>query len=157
MAKEIERKFLIKSGAWQPQVDGTKIRQGYLSSLKERVVRVRTKGAKAFITIKGITKGITRSEFEYEIPVEDADLLLTNLCEQPLVEKTRYNEEHNGHVWEIDMFFGANKGLVVAEVELTEENEKLEIPVWVGEEVSSDPRYFNSNLIQNPYCKWVKG
>ena len=157
MAKEIERKFLIKSGAWQPQVDGTKIRQGYLSSLKERVVRVRTKGAKAFITIKGITKGITRSEFEYEIPVEDADLLLTNLCEQPLVEKTRYNEEHNGHVWEIDMFFGANKGLVVAEVELTEENEKLEIPVWVGEEVSSDPRYFNSNLIQNPYCKWVNG
>lgn len=156
MAKEIERKFLVKPAAWEPQVAGTKIRQGYLSSLKERVVRVRTKGTKAFLTIKGITKGITRSEFEYEIPVDDADLLLTNLCEQPLVEKTRYKETHNGHEWEIDVFFGANEGLVVAEVELTDENEKIEIPIWIGEEVSSDPRYFNSNLIQNPYCKWVK-
>ena len=156
MAKEIERKYLVKPGAWKPPANGTTIRQGYLSSVKERVVRVRTKGPKAFLTIKGLTKGISRSEFEYEIPVEDADLLLTNLCEQPLIEKTRYKEIYQGHTWEIDVFFGANEGLIVAEVELTDENEKLALPAWVGEEVSADPRYFNSNLIANPYNKWGK-
>ncbi len=157
MGKEIERKFLVKAGAWQPKDAGTTIRQGYLSSVKERVVRVRTKGEKAFITIKGITKGISRSEFEYQIPVEDADLLLTNLCEQPLIEKTRYKEVGGNHTWEIDVFFGSNLGLIVAEVELKDETELLELPNWVGEEVSSDPRYFNSNLIQNPYEKWGRG
>jgi len=156
MAKEIERKFLVKPGAWEPQGFGTTIRQGYLSSKKERVVRVRTKGSKAFLTVKGVTKGIARSEFEYEIPVEDADALLTNICEQPLIEKVRYKEDHNGHTWEIDVFFGDNKGLVVAEVELATEDEKLILPAWAGEEVSSDPRYFNSNLIENPYCNWGK-
>ncbi|WP_371367524.1 Inorganic triphosphatase [Sporomusa rhizae] len=157
MGKEIERKFLVKEGAWQPKDKGTTIRQGYLSSVKERVVRVRTKGEKAFITIKGITKGISRSEFEYQIPVEDADPLLTNLCEQPLIEKTRYKEVCGNHTWEIDVFFGSNLGLIVAEVELKDETELLELPNWVGEEVSSDPRYFNSNLIQNPYEKWGRG
>ena len=156
MATEIERKFLIKPNAWKPQTAGTKIRQGYLSVIKERVVRVRTKGAKAFLTIKGVTKGISRMEFEYEISVEDADWLLTNLCEKPLIEKTRYNETYNGHTWEVDVFFGENDGLVVAEVELADEDEALQLPSWVGEEVSSDPRYFNSNLMKNPYCKWVK-
>ena len=156
MAKEIERKFLIKPNAWKPQTAGTKIRQGYLSVIKERVVRVRTKDAKAFLTIKGVTRGISREEFEYDIPVEDADLLLTNLCEQPLIEKIRYKEDHNGHTWEIDVFFGENEGLIVAEVELTAENETLQLPSWVGEEVSSDQRYYNSNLIQNPYRKWLK-
>ncbi len=154
MAKEIERKFLVKPDVWKAPAGGTTIRQGYLSSVKERVVRVRTKGPKAFLTIKGLTKGISRSEFEYEIPVEDADVLLTNLCEQPLIEKTRYKEMHLGHTWEIDVFFGANEGLIVAEVELTDEKEQLTLPAWAGEEVSSDPRYFNSNLIANPYCKW---
>lgn len=157
MGKEIERKFLVKESVWQPKDTGTTIRQGYLSSVKERVVRVRTKGEKAFITIKGITKGISRSEFEYQIPVEDADLLLTNLCEQPLIEKTRYKEVCGNHTWEIDVFFGSNLGLIVAEVELKDETELLELPNWVGEEVSSDPRYFNSNLIQNPYEKWGRG
>lgn len=156
MAKEIERKYLVKADAWKVPANGTTIRQGYLSSVKERVVRVRTKGPKAFLTIKGLTKGISRSEFEYEIPVEDADLLLTNLCEQPLIEKTRYKEVYQGHTWEIDVFFGANGGLIVAEVELTDENEKLALPAWAGEEVSADPRYFNSNLIANPFCKWGK-
>ncbi|MDT8899849.1 CYTH domain-containing protein [Anaeroselena agilis] len=154
MAKEIERKYLVKPGAWTPSAGGTTIRQGYLSSVKERVVRVRTKGTKAFLTIKGLTTGISRSEFEYEIPVQDADLLLTNLCEQPLIEKIRHKEVYMGHTWEIDVFFGANDGLTVAEVELTDEKEKLVLPTWVGEEVSSDPRYFNSNLIANPYSKW---
>ncbi len=156
MAKEIERKYLVKPDVWKAPASGTTIRQGYLSSVKERVVRVRTKGPKAFLTIKGITKGISRAEFEYEIPVEDADLLLTNLCEQPLIEKTRYKEVYLGHTWEIDVFFGANEGLIVAEVELTDENEKLVLPPWAGEEVSADPRYFNSNLIANPFCKWGK-
>lgn len=154
MGKEIERKFLVKPGMWQASSSGVTIRQGYLSSAKERVVRVRTKGEKAFITIKGITKGIARSEFEYTIPTADADAMLTNLCEQPLIEKTRYTEQYGDHVWEIDYFFGDNDGLIVAEVELTSENDKLVKPDWVGEEVSADPRYFNSNLIQNPYCNW---
>lgn len=157
MAKEIERKFLVKPELWHPKDAGTTIRQGYLSSAKERVVRVRTKGSKAFITIKGLTKGISRSEFEYAIPVEDADALLTNLCEQPLIEKTRYNERHGNHTWEIDVFFGENDGLVVAEVELADESDNLDLPSWVGEEVSSDARYFNSNLIQHPYKKWGNG
>ena len=156
MAKEIERKYLVKPGAWKPPANGTTIRQGYLSAVKERVVRVRTKGPKAFLTIKGLTTGISRAEFEYEIPVQDADALLTNLCEQPLIEKTRYKEVYMGHTWEIDVFFGANDGLIVAEVELTDENEKLVLPAWAGEEVSADPRYFNSNLIANPYSKWGK-
>jgi len=154
MGKEIERKYLVKKEAWKPSVKGLEIRQGYLSSIKERVVRVRTKGPKAFITVKGITKGISRSEFEYEIPTEDANLMLTNLCEQPLVEKTRYLEEYKGHTWEIDEFFGANDGLIVAEVELKSADEKIDLPDWVSEDVSSDPRYFNSNLIANPYSKW---
>lgn len=154
MAKEIERKFLVKPGLWQPQDAGTTIRQGYLSSAKERVVRVRTKGSKAFITVKGITKGIARSEFEYQIPMEDADAMLTDLCEQPLIEKVRYLETYGGHTWEIDKFFGDNDGLIVAEVELANEETILEKPAWVGEEVSADPRYFNSNLIQKPYRQW---
>ena len=156
MAKEIERKYLVNTAVWKPQTGGTTIRQGYLSSVKERVVRVRTKGPKAFLTIKGVTRGISRAEFEYEIPVDDADLLLTNLCEQPLIEKTRYKEVHGGKTWEIDVFFGDNDGLIVAEVELTDENEKIELPKWAGEEVSADPRYFNSNLSSNPYSKWGK-
>lgn len=157
MGKEIERKFLVKPGQWQPANQGTTIRQGYLSSVKERVVRVRTKGEKGFLTIKGITKGISRSEFEYQIPAEEANDLLTHLCEQPLIEKTRYKEVHGAHTWEIDVFFGDNEGLIIAEVELSDETERLELPVWAGEEVSADPRYFNSNLIQHPYKNWGRG
>lgn len=154
MAKEIERKYLVKTGLWQPQSAGITIRQGYLSSAKERVVRVRTKNDRAFLTIKGITTGISRSEFEYEIPPADAQLLLDNLCEKPLIEKTRYQEIHNRQVWEIDVFFGENEGLIVAEVELADEAQVHVLPEWAGSEVSSDPRYFNSNLIAHPYKRW---
>lgn len=156
MGKEIERKYVINQALWQPQGSGIHFKQGYLNSQKERVVRVRIEGEKAKLTIKGVTQGVTRSEFEYAIPTEDAAILLDNLCEQPLIDKHRHKEMHGGKLWEIDVFHGDNEGLIVAEIELATEDEKYELPTWVVEEVSSDPRYFNSNLLSNPYCKWKK-
>ncbi len=156
MAKEIERKYQVKLDAWVPQGEGIHFKQGYLNSQKERVVRVRIEGTRAKLTIKGITKGVTRSEFEYSIPVEDAALLLDNLCEQPLIDKHRHKEVHFGKTWEIDVFHGLNEGLVVAEIELASEDEAITLPAWAGAEVSSDPRYFNSNLLKNPYNTWDK-
>ena len=154
MANEIERKFLVKGEAWKALARGTRYRQGYLSSVKERTVRVRTIGDKGYLTVKGITTGMTRPEFEYEIPAADADAMLSDLCEKPLIEKNRYKVRVGRHTWEVDEFFGENHGLVVAEVELGSDDEGLEKPVWVGEEVTGDPRYFNSNLIRHPYTKW---
>ena len=154
MAKEIERKFLVKGDVWRSLAEGTKYRQGYLSSAKERVVRVRTINDKGFLTIKGITVGATRSEFEYEIPLEDTDFMLDQLCEQYLIEKNRYKIKQGELVWEVDEFFGRNDGLIVAEVELTSEDQEFEKPDWIGEEVTSDPRYFNSNLVQEPFTEW---
>jgi len=154
MGKEVERKFLVKPGAWTPEGAGTWYKQGYLSSQKERVVRVRIAGPKAMLTIKGPNTGITRSEFEYAIPVEDAGILLDTLCEKPLIDKHRHAEVHGGKTWEIDVFHGENEGLVVAELELKSEDEVFEHPAWLGEEVSSDPRYYNSNLLKNPFSTW---
>ena len=156
MAKEIERKFLVKLAAWTPQSGGKYYKQGYLNSQKERVVRVRIAGDKGQLTIKGITTGVTRAEFEYPISIEDAGLMLDNLCEKPLIEKHRHKEVHGGKTWEIDVFHGDNEGLVVAEIELGSEDEAFERPTWLGEEVSSDPRYFNSNLLKNPYKGWPR-
>ena len=152
MAREIEKKFLVKEAAWRNQ-KGTRYRQGYLNSAKERIVRVRTIKDKGYLTIKGITVGASRMECEYEIPRRDADKLL-DICEKPLIEKTRYKVEEGGVVWEIDEFVGENQGLIVAEVELESEDQRFPKPDWVGEEVTGDPRYFNSNLIKNPYTKW---
>ena len=154
MAKEIERKFLVKEEAWKALAKGTSYRQGYLNSIKERTVRVRTIADKGYLTVKGISTGATRSEYEYEIPAADADAMLTDLCEKPLIEKNRYKIHIGNHVWEIDEFFGENRGLVVAEVELTSENQAFQKPKWIGEEVTGDPRYFNSNLIKHPFTKW---
>jgi CYTH domain-containing protein len=154
MAKEIERKFLVKGDAWRSLAEGTKYRQGYLNSTKERVVRVRTINDKGFLTIKGITVGATRSEFEYEIPLEDTDFMLDQLCEQYLIEKNRYKIKMGDLVWEVDEFFGRNDGLIVAEVELTSEDQEFEKPDWIGEEVTADPRYFNSNLVKDPFTEW---
>ena len=154
MAKEIERKYLVKRDAWTPQGAGIHFKQGYLNSQKERVVRVRIEGQTAKLTIKGVTTGVTRSEFEYALPLEDAAVLLDQLCEQPLIDKHRHVEVHGGRTWEIDVFHGDNEGLVVAEIELPSEDERPVLPSWVGEEVSSDPRYFNSNLLKNPYKNW---
>jgi len=154
MAKEIERKFLVKSDEWKTLAKGTLYRQGYLSTVKERVVRVRTIDDKGFLTVKGRVEGISRSEFEYAIPDEDANLILDSLCEKPIIEKYRSKIEYKGAIWEVDEFLGENEGLVIAEVELNDENQFVEIPEWIGEEVSGNPRYFNSNLINNPYKNW---
>ena len=154
MSKEIERKFLVKNLDWKSQAKGTLYRQGYLNSEKERTVRVRTIDEKAFITVKGITTGVTRMEFQYEIPFADATQMLDKLVEKPIIEKYRYKLAQDGLVWEIDEFLGDNEGLVVAEVELADAQQVLVRPDWLGEEVSSDPRYFNNNLVANPYKNW---
>jgi len=154
MGKEIERKYLIKDDTWRKDASGTTYRQGYLSTVKERTVRVRTIDDKGFLTIKGITIGATRREYEYEIPMADANEMLDELCEKPIIEKTRFKISYAGLTWEIDEFAGVNQGLIVAEVELESEDQNIDFPPWVGEEVSGDPRYFNSNLIANPFANW---
>jgi len=153
MALEIERKFLLKEGAWRNE-EGTKYRQGYLSIAKERTVRVRIIDNKGYLTVKGISRGVVRVEYEYEIPRAEAEAMLDDLCEKPLIEKMRCKIEFKGIVWEVDEFFGENKGLLVAEVELESEDQSFVKPEWIGEEVTSDPKYFNANLIHHPYSKW---
>jgi len=146
MGIEIERKFLVRNTDWKQNAQGVLYRQGYLSSDKQCTVRVRIAGDSAFVTIKGITTGISRLEFEYPIPLGDAVTMLDKLCAGALIEKTRYRIEHAGNIWEVDEFAGANSGLVLAEIELHDEAQAFEKPHWLGEEVSGDPRYFNSNL-----------
>lgn len=156
MPQEIERKFLLKNKDWKAQVNKSyALKQGYLSTHPERTVRVRIKGEKGILTIKGKNEGISRAEYEYEIPLIDAEELLL-VCEKPIIEKTRYEVYVNEHTWEIDVFEGVNKGLSVAEIELKSENEAFEIPEWIGVEVSNDPRYYNSSLIRAPYSSWNK-
>lgn len=152
MAVEIERKFLVIGQPWL-QVPGVVFRQGYLNRDKARTVRVRVAGDAAFLTIKGVSVGATRAEFEYPIPLADAEALLT-LCEGPLIEKTRHVLTHAGMAWELDVFAGDNAGLVVAEVELQSEDLVFAHPDWLGEEVTQEARYFNSNLARHPYRQW---
>jgi len=154
MGKEIERKFLVKNDSYRKFAEGKHYHQGYLNSQKERVVRVRTIGNDGFVTIKGITVGAVRLEYEYLIPLQDARELLGELCEKPTIEKHRYKVPYKGFTWEIDEFHGENEGLVVAEVELENEDQEFELPEFIGDEVTGDPRYFNSNLIQNPFKTW---
>ena len=145
MAKEIERKFLVKPRNWSELGPGLKIRQGYLCMAIERTVRVRTYGDRGYVTIKGTTSGISRDEYEYAIPFGDATEILDHLCLHPLIEKTRYRIPFKGHTFEVDEFTGANRGLTIAEVELKSADEKIELPDWIDRDVSDDPRYFNSN------------
>lgn len=152
MATEIERKFLVKGEDWR-QAKPMRLSQGYLNRDKERTVRVRIADDKAFLTIKGKTQGISRAEFEYGIPVADAQQLL-KLSDGPIVEKWRHIVPHQGRKWEVDEFLGENAGLVVAEIELEQEDQAFEQPSWLGEEVTQDPRYSNSNLSANPYNRW---
>ena len=154
MPQEIERKFLVRGNGWRDHGAGVPYRQGYLSTVAERTVRVRLIRDKGWLTIKGITVGATRAEYEYEIPADEAGEMLDVLCERPLIEKTRYRIEHQGLIWEVDEFDGDNAGLIIAEVELEEENQTVVLPDWIGEEVTDDPRYYNANLIANPYATW---
>lgn len=154
MAQEIERKFLLKNDAWRMQASQKTIfKQAYLNSEPARTVRVRVAGSEAFITIKGKTEGISRAEFEYAIPVVDAEMLLA-LCETPPLEKYRHIVRVGGHIWEIDEFLGVNQGLIVAEIELSAGDEAFPIPEWLGDEVSHNSRYYNSYLSSHPYCSW---
>ena len=154
MGEEIERKFLVLGDLWRETAEGTRYRQGFLSTEPERTVRVRVAGPRGSITVKGKNVGARRAEFEYEIPVADAERMLDTLCKRPLIEKVRYTLAIGPQTWEIDVFEGDNAGLVVAEIELSREDEAFERPDWVGNEVTDDPRYFNSNLVANPYRTW---
>ena len=154
MALEIERKFLITDSSWKSTSDqGIFIKQGYLVSEVDKVVRIRVHGEKGILTIKGSTVGMTRTEYEYEIPLADAFELLA-LCGDNVIEKTRYGIDFAGNTWEIDVFQGRNKGLEVAEVELVSEDQKVDLPTWVGKEVTHDPRYYNACLIDAPFDTW---
>ena len=152
MSTEIERKFLVHGTDWR-QGAPVRLRQGYLNRDRERTVRVRIAGSRAYLTIKGLTRGVSRPEFEYEIPLYDGEALLT-LCDGVPLEKDRYTLKHAGATWEIDEFLGANAGLVIAEIELKDERQEFERPSWLSTEVSDDPRYFDSSLIAAPYATW---
>ena len=155
MAIEIERKFLLKSADWRTQVSQhSSIRQGYLSRDAQSAVRIRISDSKANINIKSTRDGVYRLEYEYDIPLQDAEELLKLVAHRPLIEKIRHIVHWGDHRWEIDEFFGDNDGLVVAEVELADVDEVFERPPWLGEEVSTDARYYNSNLSKVPYHSW---
>jgi adenylate cyclase len=156
MGTEIERKFLLIGDAWRENARGTLLRQGYISSQPGRTVRVRTANNQGYLTLKGKTTGITRCEFEYPIPLDDANMLLDQLCEQPILEKIRYLVDYKGFIWEVDEFLGDNAGLLIAEIELEAENQSFAKPEWLGEEVSGDRRYFNSSLSRYPFLRWGK-
>ncbi len=152
MGVEIERKFLVKGDSWKT-AKPMHLRQGYLNTDRSRTVRVRIAGPNAYITIKGITTNVSRTEFEYPIPLEDADALLL-LCSDSIIDKQRHTLPIGDVVWEIDEFYGANKGLVVAEVELNSETQQFSLPNWIGDEVSNDSRYYNSSLAVMPFSNW---
>ena len=155
MAVEIERKFLLANQQWRTQIQSrSKYIQGYMSRCPERTVRVRVADDCGWLTIKGKNMGAVRPEYEYPIPVADAMEMLAQLCEQPVIEKWRHHVTFNGHLWEIDEFLGANSGLIVAEIELQQEDEIFVRPIWLGAEVTDDSRYFNACLVSNPYCEW---
>jgi adenylate cyclase len=155
MAVEIERKFLVKSDQWHDELidQGAYCIQGYLLEDPNKTIRIRIMGTKAFLTIKGATHSISRSEYEYEIPVEDAKSMIESMTDA-VIEKTRYFLKQGEHIWEIDVFHGLNEGLIVAEIELKQEDETFELPAWVDKEVSDDPRYFNVNLLYHPFKNW---
>ena len=155
MGTEIERKFLVADDSWKSGARReTPIRQGYLVAERQRTVRVRIRGGgPATLNVKGPTHGAARAEYEYEIPRDEA-LQILEICRQPIIEKTRYVVEHDGELWEIDVFEGANDGLRLAEIELDAESQQIDLPDWVGNEVTNDARYFNAALVEHPYTEW---
>lgn len=154
MALEIERKFLLRNDAYKAASEKIPIKQGYVLGYELISVRIRLMGDAAFLAIKSATVSATRQEFEYPVPLDDANEMLSNLCHGPIIEKDRYLVNYKGNVWEVDVFHGDNEGLVIAEIELDSEEQSFEKPDWIGEEVTADPRYYNVNLIKNPYKNW---
>jgi CYTH domain-containing protein len=154
MGTEVERKYLVAGDAWRAMARGIHYRQGYLNRDPERTVRIRSTGHKAYITIKGLTVGASRPEYEYEIPLADGDAMIDTLVERPIIEKRRYEIAWGDLVIQVDEFLGENAGLVIAEIELRTEDQVFDKPSWLGEEVTGDPRYYNANLIRHPYSKW---
>ncbi|MEL7333878.1 MAG: CYTH domain-containing protein [Cyanobacteria bacterium J06560_2] len=155
MAQEIERKFLVTSNRWKAEAEGKAYCQGYIATaVVGQSVRIRIAGEAAYLTIKGPTSGLSRAEFEYSIPISDAEEMLQTLCDRPLIQKVRYRLPIGPVVWEIDEFQGENAGLIVAEVELSDETQTVVLPDWLGEEVSGDPKYYNASLVKRPYLSW---
>ena len=156
MGRETERKFLVAGQGWRQGAVGIQYRQGYLSAAEDCVVRIRAAGERGFLTVKGRKTGLSCPEYEFEIPLREAEDLLERHCRRPLIEKIRYTLDFKGVTWEIDEFKRENEGLIVAEVELDEEDQHIEIPEWAGREVSLDPKYRNVNLMTCPYCSWSR-
>jgi len=154
MGQEIERKFLVVNDDWRQGVKGKLYRQGYIPTADARTVRVRVVEDRGYLTLKGPVSNLTRPEFEYDIPLTDAQTMLDTLCEPPLIEKYRYRLPIGALVWEIDEFLGANSGLIIDEVELNAPDQSIELPSWVGTEVTDDKRYYNANLVRHPFCRW---
>ena len=155
MSVEIERKFLVPDSGFLSGLQGERLTQGYIASTAHATVRVRIAGERAWLTLKGRTEGVSRREFEYEIPLAHAEACIAELVSDPVIDKVRYRVAHNSHLWEVDVFHGDNAGLVLAEIELTRDDECFECPPWLGAEVSGDPRYYNSNLAKRPYRSWA--
>jgi CYTH domain-containing protein len=153
MAVEIERKFTVKADIWRPTTPGIAYSQGYISQSARGIVRVRIAGDKGYLTVKGAAQGISRLEYEYEIPIGDAEEMLQTFCRERII-KTRYQEICDGVTWEIDVFAGENRGLIVAEVELESADQAILLPEWVDQDVSNDPRYYNNNLVIWPFSIW---
>ncbi|WP_321528209.1 CYTH domain-containing protein [Sedimenticola selenatireducens] len=155
MALEIERKYLVINDKWKENIlSKSVLKQGYIANQPNATVRVRIAGEVAYLNIKSATTGITRAEFEYQIPLSDAEQILEQVAEHPFIDKTRYKVQWGSHVWDLDLFAGENQGLIMAEVELNSEDESFELPPWAGKEVSGDPRYYNASLVKHPYTQW---
>ena len=154
MGKEIEKKVLITNDDWRKDASGKPYCQGYLNSEKGRTVRIRTINERGILTIKGPNADGVRLEYEYDIPLADAKEMLERLCHKPLIEKTRYKIDFAGFIWEVDEFKGDNEGLLFAEIELEESSQEFTKPPWIGKEVTDDARYYNANLVTNPFSKW---
>lgn len=154
MAIETERKFLVKGETWRSLATGVPYRQGYICAIEGRTVRVRIAGDQGLLTVKGPSVGLSRAEFEYAIPLGDALEMLDTLCQSPLIEKIRYRIPQPPLIWEVDEFSGENQGLIMAEVELSDPDQAVALPGWIGAEVSGDPRYYNSNLAKHPFTRW---
>ena len=154
MAKEIERKYLVKGNDWKKLSQGQFYCQGYIATEGKQTVRIRIVGEQGYLTLKGESIGQTRSEFEYPIPIADAREILDTLCDRPLIEKIRYKIPQGNLIWEVDEFLGENAGLIIAEVELTDENQEIELPEWIDRQVTA-PKYYNANLAKHPYSQWT--